>query len=76
MYTIPYNKNLTNTKIDSHLKTLNDVIINAIERSVPIFHNSDQLKKFASPIVKKRAKYKIQVLKDSIDYNIYIHSEI
>lgn len=73
LYKIPNNRNLTNTEIEYYLKTLNNTIINAIEKSVPKFKNKDQLKLFVTPIIKKLHAEKSRTLTLIKRYNRLQH---
>lgn len=71
---IPNNTNLSNSEIDSHLEKLKDIIINAIEYSVPVFQTKDQLETFITPIIRKLQAEKSRTLTVIKRHNRLQHS--
>uniref|UniRef100_A0A1I8PE37 Endonuclease/exonuclease/phosphatase domain-containing protein n=1 Tax=Stomoxys calcitrans TaxID=35570 RepID=A0A1I8PE37_STOCA len=59
---IPANRNLSNDEIIFHVERLNNIITNAIDKSVPSFKEKDRLKELLNPVIKTLQKEKSRIL--------------
>lgn len=59
---IPNNTNLSNEEVDSHLKTLNEIILKAINASVPICMPNDSVMKYVNYKICKLYKIKSKLI--------------
>lgn len=59
---VPNDRNLTNSEIDFYLLKLNEIILEAAEKSVPKFKNFDTTERFITPVIKKLEAEKSRIL--------------
>ncbi|XP_059222549.1 uncharacterized protein LOC131996736 [Stomoxys calcitrans] len=59
---IPANRNLSNDEIIFHVERLNNIITNAIDKSVPSFKEKDRLKELLNTVIKTLQKEKSRIL--------------